>query len=293
MTEHRTPIPAGGVPPRLVDEDPVAVKRCRHGVMCYNTHDSLIGRSLDLYGEWAEAELSVLGHLLDPGDVVLDVGANVGTHAVFFARAVAPDGVVLAFEAQRVVHQTLCANAALNGLTNLVGVHKAVGASRGGVRVPVLDPKADADFGGLRIEGHEQGEFVEMLSIDDLGLPAVKLIKVDASGMEAQVLRGAEQTVRRARPVLFVQNDTTEHAPDVIRAAEDLGYRMWWHVAACYRPDNFFGNPDNVFPGTGPQFNMLCVPSEVPIDVPGGLPVEGPGDNREKALARLRAAQGG
>ena len=46
---------------RLLENDWVAVKRCRYGIMAYNVNDSFIGRSLDLYGEWCELELALLG----------------------------------------------------------------------------------------------------------------------------------------------------------------------------------------------------------------------------------------
>ncbi len=53
---------------------------------------------------------------LSPGDTVFDIGANIGTHAVPFARQVTAAGRVYAFEPQRHTFQYLCANAALNNL---------------------------------------------------------------------------------------------------------------------------------------------------------------------------------
>ena len=97
----------------------------------YNVNDAFIGRSLDLYGEWCDDELHILGQILKPGDVVVDAGANIGTHTVAFAQAVGPNGLVVAFEPQRLVHQSLCGNIALNGLTNVTTLLAAVGAARG------------------------------------------------------------------------------------------------------------------------------------------------------------------
>ena len=94
------------------------LKACRHGWMLYNVNDIYIGRSLDLYGEYSEGEIALFRQFLRPGDVVVEIGAHIGTHTVFFAKTVGPTGVVFAFEPQRVVHQTLCANIALNSLSN-------------------------------------------------------------------------------------------------------------------------------------------------------------------------------
>jgi len=54
-----------------------AIKKCRNGYFAYNTNDTFIGRSLDLYGEWTQTEIDVLLPLLTPGDIVVDVGAYI------------------------------------------------------------------------------------------------------------------------------------------------------------------------------------------------------------------------
>jgi hypothetical protein len=88
------------------------VKQCRHGMMLYNVHDLYVGRSLDQYGEFSQGEIDLFGQILKPGQVVLDVGANIGAHTLWFAQTVGPSGTVLAFEPQRIVFQALCANLA-------------------------------------------------------------------------------------------------------------------------------------------------------------------------------------
>src|SRR5215204_3016879 len=88
----------------------VRVKQCRHGRMMYNVNDQYIGRSLDLYGEYSEGEVDLFRQVLRPGDLALDVGANIGVHTVPMARLVGERGAVFAFEAQRTAYQTLCGN---------------------------------------------------------------------------------------------------------------------------------------------------------------------------------------
>mmetsp|Transcript_7032 Transcript_7032/g.16004 ORF Transcript_7032/g.16004 Transcript_7032/m.16004 type:complete len:93 (-) Transcript_7032:905-1183(-) len=56
---------------------------CRHGTFIINKRDTWVGRSLDVYGEWAEAEIALLG-FIEQGDVVADVGSNVGAFTVRF-----------------------------------------------------------------------------------------------------------------------------------------------------------------------------------------------------------------
>jgi hypothetical protein len=139
------------------------VKTCRYGQMVFNANEFYIGRSLDLYGEFSEGEVELFRQVLQAGDVVIDVGANGGAHTLFFARHVGLRGGVLAFEPQRLPFQTLCANMALNHVTNVWCFPPAVGAAHGAIAAPALDPLARNNFGGLGLAGHAAGERVTPL----------------------------------------------------------------------------------------------------------------------------------
>jgi len=277
------------VPGRLCESAHMAVKQCRHGTMMYNVNDAFIGRSLDLYGEWCDGEAFVLGQILAPGDLVVDVGANIGTHTLFFAKAVGERGLVLAFEPQRMVFQTLCGNVALNGLPNVSCMHVAVGAEVGKVTFPRLDPRAPYNFGAVKASATGPGEAVDVVPLDEFDIQRCKLIKVDVEGMETQVLAGAKKTIERCKPVLFLENDTVERSRELLLAVDALGYKAFWHIATYYNPQNFFGNEENVFAPYQPEANILCVPKDVPFT--GLIPVEGVTDDWKKAVARIVAAR--
>src|SRR3981081_993706 len=70
------------------------LKRCKHGAMMFYANDEYIGRSLDLYGEFSEGEMELFDDYLRAGMTVVDVGANIGVHTVYFARAVGPSGQI-------------------------------------------------------------------------------------------------------------------------------------------------------------------------------------------------------
>ena len=155
------------------------LKDCRHGRMLYNEHDIYLGRSLDLYGEFSEGECDVFRQLIQPGWTVLELGANIGSHTVFLAKRVGPSGRVVAFEPQRIVFQTLCANLALNSILNVECYQKAVGQQAGSLIVPPLDYTVDNNFGGLGLGTYTTGESVPLVAIDDLNLNACHFIKID------------------------------------------------------------------------------------------------------------------
>lgn len=273
---------------RLLENQYVAVKRCRHGVFAYNVNDLYISRSMDVYGEWCEAELALLFQIVRPGNVVLDIGANIGTHTVALATHVTTTGVVYGIEPQRLTFQLLCANVALNALSNVVCLNAAVGESAGTTRIPTLDPLVPNNFGGLPALGHESGEDVEVITVDDLNLARCNLIKVDVEGMETSVLAGARRTIRRLRPVLFVENNSEERSGAVLTLLDELGYSCWWHVASYFNPDNFFHHPHRVF-GEYLEANVLCFPKEAKVNAGGLWPVEGHDDTFIKAIDRHRS----
>lgn len=246
------------------------LKDCRHGRMLFNINDQFIGRSLDLYGEFSEAEVELFAQLLRPGDVVVEVGSNIGVHTVPLARITGSGGVVMAFEPQRLVYQTLCANVALNDLVNVHAIHAAVGDTLGSVPIPVLNPTLPQNFGKFTVAGRTAGEQVALMTLDALNLQSCRLIKADCEGMETEVLRGAAQTIARFQPALYVENDRVERTAELTQLIRSFGYDMFRHEAYMFNPRNFFKNPENVF-RTIASMNLLCVPAGVSQYI-SGLP---------------------
>ncbi len=231
---------------------------CRHGKMLYNEHDIYIGRSLQLYGEYSEGECEAFRQLVRPGWTVLELGANIGAHTVCIAKLVGPQGRVMAFEPQRIVFQTLCANIALNDLQNVDCLHQAVGKKSGTVIMPRMDYNKEFNFAGISVGMTSEGEVVSLTSVDELELKACHFIKMDIEGMEEEAIHGACETIRRFRPFLYLENDRKDKSDSLIRTINDLGYRMYWHVPPLFNPSNFAGNSENVF-GRTISRNMLCI----------------------------------
>jgi FkbM family methyltransferase len=278
--------------PALLDQGHYRLKRCRHGPMLYLVTDQYVGQSLDFYGEYSEEEAGLLRMIVRPGWMVLDIGANMGAHTVSLAQATGPKGVVLAFEPQRVIFQILCANVALNGLGHVYTNQAAVGREAATVIVPNLDYSAVANFGGVGLGDWSEGERVSGVTVDSLDLPACDLIKIDVEGMEGEVIAGAEQTIRRFRPVLYVENDRPEHSAALIRQVLDLDYRLYWHFPSLFNPQNYFGVAENVF-GKIVSINMLGLPASVPQEVQGLHEVTGPEDRRPGELRKARPVERG
>lgn len=255
--------------PPLLAEHHIRVKRCRQGLLMYNVADEYVGRSLHLYGEFSEGEGDAFRQLISPGQVVLDIGANIGAHTLCFANLVGPGGAVLAFEPQRIVYQMLCGNMALNAVTNVFANHLALGREAGSVLVPQLDYAQPGNYGGLALGSFASGERVSVVALDSLDLPRCDFVKIDVEGMEREVLGGAARTIARFQPTLYVENDRAEHSQALIADLLGIGYRLYWHCPPLFNPKNF-DEAENVFGGIV-SVNMICLPRSSELVV-NGLP---------------------
>jgi FkbM family methyltransferase len=250
----------------------------REGYLVYNKNDIYGGGAIERYGEDAENEAHVLRQLCRPGDVVVDVGAHSGTRTLVFARNVGPSGYVHAYEPQRLIFQVLCANLALNSISNVDAHWAAVGAESCCVQVPNLDYTRRGNFGGVAVHPGDfgEGQRVPQVRLDEhLQLKRLNLLKVDVEGMELDVLQGADRLLRQFRPALYIENDRIEKSEALIRHLVALDYRLYWHKPAMFNPDNYFGNPENIFPNLG-SFNMVGLPSSAGIHVVGMPEVRDP-----------------
>ena len=249
---------------------------CRQGLMLFNSQDTNVGRLLDTYGEYAEAEVALFAQVLKPGDIAIDAGANIGSLAVALARLVGPQGMVHAFEPQPHVHRNLVANAALNELDHLTCWNAALGEAPGTIEVPRMNPNARHSFGSVALDPARRdaaadatrGALVPVMTIDGLDLPRCRLIKADVEGMEAFVLRGAAATIARHRPLLYLEADQPGTVPALLQVIEDLGYAPYWHVVPYVQPANFYARPVEFFRGIVAA-NILAAPPGFTVN---GLP---------------------
>lgn len=253
----------------------------RHGRFLVNPNDTYIGSSLIAYGEWGDAEVRLFNHLLRAGDVVVEVGANIGSHTVPMSKAVGPSGAVHAFEPQRLIHQLLSANLALNDCFNVFPQRKALGRDIGCVEICDIPPHYPLNYGnivvGVDYEGSLMMESVPLISVDSLALPRVDFLKVDAEGMDLQVLEGAIETLAAHRPAVFVET-TPSNAAEMSAFFSAHGYTAYWYGTTLFDEQNFRGNPQNIWSEPGAcvlvSADILALPLNMGWSVDGLLRFE-------------------
>ena len=177
------------------------------------------------YGLYEFADMAFMAHLLQPGDLFVDVGANVGTYSLLAARHC--DAVVLAVEAAPETAELLRENVRLNDLRDKIKVIEcAAGAQIGVVNFTVdrgaMNQVADASFANSVAS-------VELATLDHIvanRLPV--MMKIDVEGYEGEVLDGAKLSLAK-ESLLAVQVETTTSAME--RLFETFGFKRHWYDA--------------------------------------------------------------
>lgn len=144
---------------------------------------------------------------LKPGQVFVDVGANIGVYSVFASRLVGPSGRVLAIEANPGTHRYLADNMARNGLSNVATLNCAVGDADGHLQISTDRRNAGATHVAI---SDEKGATIRVRRLDDIlreqGVECVNYLKIDVEGYELPVLRGAIDMIRGS-PDIVVQTE--------------------------------------------------------------------------------------
>jgi FkbM family methyltransferase len=237
----------------------------------YYDTDEIIGRSLDLYGEYSQFELEFLLAMLNKNSVVYDIGANIGYHTTAFASVAKK---VYAFEPHPKTYELLEKNT--KGLDHVYIGKYAVSNKNATCCITDYDPETTGNFGAVSVVNDYDSVEATAISLDTAELDLPDLIKIDVEGHELQVLQGCEKIIQQKCPVIFYEAHESDQLREIYEFLEPLGYRLYWAQINNYNPDNFAGHTENVF-GTSGLMSIVAWPktlTELPL-----MPVAGPGDN--------------
>lgn len=254
------------------------LKDCRWGRFMLLKGD-MISEYVNLLGEWCEAEVELFQGLLTPNSSVVEVGANIGMHAVPLCK-IAPQGKIYCYEPQRVISQILSGNIALNNLTNACVRPCAVGAQAGALSIQSTNYENSWNYGAFSLDagfnsesvftGETSAETVHIVTLDEeaekFSFRNIDLLKIDAEGFETKVLVGAGALIARHRPYIFTESNRPEQFDALHEALRALGYQCYWLLSRRARPNNYNGAFWMI---EGHDINMICVPSTRPA--PKGL----------------------
>jgi len=184
--------------------------------------DPVQGKGLEehlyYFGVYEAGTLSFLKTFLRPGDIFLDVGANIGLHSCVASHFVGNEGKVYAIEPHPETYKILKYNIYLNRLTNITAFQIALG-SKNSTALIYDNPKLGRGSASLSPQKNanlKHGRKVKVKTIDTLIerklLPIPNLVKIDVEGFELEVLKGARKLLSSSKPpILCIEYSTYHH----------------------------------------------------------------------------------
>lgn len=197
--------------------------RTRFGARLEGAFPDSVHSYVYFFGVWEPAITALYRAALRAGDIVVDIGANVGLHTLLASRLVGPTGRVHAVEASPWIFQRLQRNLATNGVTNIRSYNMAATATPGPVAMYLHD---DSNLGGTTIiaseaakTGTRQEAVVEGRPLPEIvplaEITAARLIKIDVEGAEWLVVQGMRDVLsllRQDAEILVKVNQSTLEA---------------------------------------------------------------------------------
>jgi len=165
---------------------------------------------------WEIETTELLKQILQEGFICLDIGAHIGTHTLKMSKLVGPRGQVIGFEPTPKLFQELCYNLALNQINNTQALPVALGHQMQDVRVVELHTLNEgmnmtienviyiSEANKKTFESYTL-DIVPCLTLDSLQFEKIDFIKIDVEGSELSVLYGAQKTLHKLKPILFIE----------------------------------------------------------------------------------------
>lgn len=203
-----------------------------------STDDLIVGPHLINLGFNEPHNTKILTSVIQPGDVVVDVGANIGYFSILAGWRSYPGGSVWAFEPQPAIYRLLADNLALNGFGGMSHAH-CVALSDVTTTLPMrtfpgylatssLRAMTDAFVAFTEATTGRKSETIDVntVRLDDVmkDVPEIHVLKIDVEGHEPEVIRGARDIIARSPRLKIVM----EFLPALMAADIALNHLLFF-----------------------------------------------------------------
>lgn len=181
--------------------------------------------------DWFEDEIKFVRTLLQPGDVVLDIGANYGLYALSMAKVVGESGHVYAFEPASKTASYLQRSIEQNKFNHITLVRAALSKVSGKAEF-CLNENSELNSLNTSIASSGKTETVDLITLDmleaELSVKNVKFIKLDAEGEEGNILLGGDLFLKNSSPlIMFELKHLDQINTPLVQQFNDIGYQLY------------------------------------------------------------------
>lgn len=221
---------------------------------------------LHYFSVWEPQISEAWARILPKGGTVIDIGGNIGYHALLAAKLVGPTGRVLTFEPSQRIFEQLESNIRLNGFKNVEPIRSAV-SDRSGTAEFHMMPDNEQGLGSLIPQkGAIRTEVVNLITFEEIAamveMGRVDLVKIDVEGAEALLVAGMASYDFSPHCVIFIEVSPSETATELLAPLLEKGFHAR-RIENEYRT-RFYQSPGRVrfsplAPGSGSlQDVVLC-----------------------------------
>jgi FkbM family methyltransferase len=205
-----------------------------------------------LEGAYEPLETQIVAKAIQPGDVVLDLGANIGYFTALLNSLVQPNGQVHAFEPGRGTFAKLEATRRLLKLARSVLHPEAIGDTIGQIDFWSSTSGSDAQQNTVRnaaLGRHLRRDRVDATTLDAFtvelqrqGAPAVAFVKCDIEGAELSMLKGATRLLNSTNPPIWLiehnRSALADHGATSAHLLQSFGGHDIYFVPICWPPSH-------------------------------------------------------
>lgn len=232
-------------------ENHIAVADSKYGRFIFFRNDDPIGACLHYYGEWAQQEMDLFDLFLSEDSNVIDVGANIGTHSVYFSKKCSR-GTVFAIEPQLYISEILSTNLLFNGCFNVIPVRAACSSEEKEIRILNIDPfhGQKVNYGEYKLEDQkDKGVLTNCITLNSFtkyGIP-IHLVKLDVEGLEVDVINGAKKLLFKFKPMLYIEFNNKDGNDELLNLIYSLDYIPYWHIYTKHNLNNHNKQSKNIW----------------------------------------------
>lgn len=237
------------------------------GSMVIYTNDHIVSKSLYLFGEYYDNLTEVICRYLNPESVFVDVGSNLGYHAISVSqKASCP---VVAFEP----HPSNFVLAAYNCIDKNIKVyHAGLSDTTGSLSYNDLEHFSTTGKEGLE----KQDTTAPLVKLDEIDIPFVTTMRVDVEKNSEKIIKGASNVIAKFKPAIFYRAVEVDDFMPTYKLLDQLNYSQYW-VTCMIKPnrDTYKKTDENPFGQLGISY-ILAVPKEIlqPTDLHPVTPFE-------------------
>ena len=161
---------------------------------------------LEEQGDWFEKEIDFVRALVKPGDNIIDIGANYGVYSLAAAKRMEGQGNIWAFEPCSETASYLRESIGANNFQNIKVLQQGLGEENGWAN---LTTNPNSELNAVSKTAAANSERIEITTLDAF-LEAnpdvvIDFVKMDAEGMEDQILKGAASFFKAQQPLVMFE----------------------------------------------------------------------------------------